>query len=154
MNTLNTGEGLPDIFYVIMNGREPWWVRHNFSLTSRMYAASIQNALISESTRAKYVNGDMDYIPLHINHNTDMRTPSSFSSRIIAQYAVDLNSELYRRSHENTKIYPSRLGCVFAFGDEASAMQALEDWNMGFDVNIIEKFRLVDIGVLPTRFIS
>ena len=151
MYTLNTNELLPEYFYVFLHSDRMWHLKWNFRLSKTLTSASITNALFDTDASNKYFAGDIDYIPFVPNPNVDMKSPSSFSLREVSNYMVDYNAELFRKQHNTTKTYPSRFGCIYAFGSLKDAQKAAEEWN--FDLNDLRNFKLKDIGAF-TRVIK
>ena len=151
MNTLNTNESLPEYFYLFLHSDRMWHLKWNFKLTKTLTSASITNTSFDMVTLNKYIAGEMDYIPFLPNPSLDMKSPSSFSLREVSDYMVDYNAELFRKQHEITKKYPSRFGCLYAFGSLQDAQKAAEEWN--FNMNDLHKFKLKNIGEL-TRVVK
>lgn len=151
MHTLNTNESLPEYFYVFLHSNRMWHLKWNFRLSKTLTSASITNALFDTDSSSKYIKGDMDYIPFVPNPNVDMKSPSSFSLQEVSNYTVDYNAELFRKQHDTTNMYPSRFGCIYAFGSLEDAKKAAEEWN--FNLNDLHKFKLKDIGAF-TRVVK
>ncbi len=140
MKTLNTNEDVPDIFYIFLHHDRMWILKWNYRLTKTLTSASIANTFFDTDKRMKFISGSVDYLPFIPNPDVDMQSPSSFSLREVSEYTVDYNAELYRRGHEETKKYPSRFGCLYAFGSLSDAKEAADKWN--FDMSDLVKFKL------------
>lgn len=151
MKTLNTNEPLPEYFYVFLHSDRGWHLKWNFRLTKTLTSASITTALLDADSSNRYIAGDVNYIPFVPNPDVDMKSPSSFSLREVSDYMVDYNAELFRKQHNKTKTYPSRFGCIYAFGCLEDAQKAAAEWN--FDLYDLHKFKLNDIGVF-TRVVK
>ena len=127
-----------------------WHLKWNFKLTKTLTSASVSNTFFDLSLMGKFMAGTVDYIPFIPNPDLDMKSPSSFSQREVNEYQVDYNAEIYRKSQEKTKKYPSRFGCIFAFGslEEAQKAADIHYW----DMHDVRKFRLNTAA--PTRVIK
>lgn len=150
MKTLNTDEEVPEIFYIFLHSKRMWHLKWNFRLTKTLTSASVANTFFDMISLSKFMAGTVDYIPFIPNPNVDMHSPSSFSMREVAEYTVDYNAELHRKQHEETKRYPSRFGCIFAFGSIEEAERAANDWN--FSMSDLKKFKLNTAA--PTRVVK
>ena len=84
------------------------------------------------------MSGDIDYLPFIPNPDVDIKHPSSFGLREVAEYMVDYEAEVYRRSHKPTHLYPSRLGCVYAFGSREDALMASKQY--GYRMSDLKRF--------------
>jgi len=117
-----------------------WHLKWNFRLTKTLTSASFSNTFFDLSKLGKYKSGTIDYTPFIPNPNLDMKSQSSFSQREVNEYQVDYNAEIYRKNHERTKLYPSRFGCIFAFGSMKEARNASEIYN--WNINDVSMFKL------------
>lgn len=116
MRTLNTNEDLPEYFYIFTGHMSPL-ARYNFQLTKAITSGAFSNIGVNGDFLQKYLNGQVDYLRFVPSETTDIHSPSSFSMATTSNYTIEYNAELYRRQHLDTHLYPSRLSCVFAFGD-------------------------------------
>lgn len=143
--TLNTREDLPEEFYVFVNLLNPI-TKHNFEITKGFSSAVLGEVLAQPILLKKYLNGTLNYLPFVPNSNIDSHSISMYTMSATGDYRAEYNCELYRSSHDNTKLYPSRLSCIYAFGDYESCKVVAEKYG-GWDLDSVQKFRLVDISL-------
>jgi hypothetical protein len=99
MKLLNVNEDIPDKFYVFLshaNNIIGQSYKHNYSLNHELLSAGMNN-YFDKHKREKYISGDIDYLPF-VKNNADYQTNgiSSYSFRLIQQYSVEYNLEIYR----------------------------------------------------------
>ncbi|MFZ2835820.1 MAG: hypothetical protein WAZ21_00670 [Candidatus Saccharimonadales bacterium] len=127
-----------------------WHLKWNFKLSHTLTSASLTNAVLNEEMFLKYQEGAVDYTPFIPNPNLGIISPSSFSQREVSEYQIDYNAELYRKQHDETKLYPSRFACIFAFGSLEAAQKAADF--CGWSMDSVKKFRLNES--FPTRVVK
>jgi hypothetical protein len=71
---------------------------------------------------AKYLTGQLDYLPYVRNPNQDQLGMAPFSITASRDYSVEVLLETVRRKVD--PLLPSRLSCVFAFGSRQPAIKA------------------------------
>jgi hypothetical protein len=91
----------------------------------------------------KYLDGTIDYIPFIPNNNVDVHGLSAYSMSSQSNYRVEYNCELYRHGHKETKLYPSRFSCVFAFGDYETCQKVSQLY--GWDIYSVRKFKILKL---------
>jgi hypothetical protein len=136
---LNVDEQMPMYFYVFVDGLSPMQ-KHNFRLRKGIVSGAFLNLGIDNDFIAKYQSGDADYLPFIPNFKTDIHSPSSYSMQTTLNYSLEYNAELFRKQNNDTKIYPSRLSCVYAFGDMETCIAVSKEH--GWNINSVKKFKL------------
>ncbi len=144
MKTMNTGESLPDQFYVFLGRGSEWpWnaiTRHNFDLSrGRLVSNGMAMALTTSGDyRNKFLQGDVDYLPFIPNPSHDSLSVSPFERLIANRYGLEYSLEIARKAY--FKRYPSRFSCLYAFG----CMEDCEKRADGhkWDLSSVQGFRL------------
>lgn len=133
--------GLPEHFYIFAN-QAAFLTRHNLSVTGSLFSAAYTYTSMSPDALRAYKEGTLDYLSFDPSAN-GMPVGSPFRSSVISgthsDYRVEVEAEEYRRS--NYPLLPSRLSCVFAFGDEESCRAAAS--RHGWNLNEVKRFRLL-----------
>lgn len=111
---------LPDAFWISVDPELPFavWNKDIGVYTS----AAWTTASVDPSFRARYLEGQIDYLMFEQNPNFDGVAISAFLIGVVANYMVEYNAEQARR-RVNPKL-PSRLSAVYAFGTKADAVRA------------------------------
>lgn len=88
--------------------------------------------------RRKYIRGSAQYLPFVPPDKPDCPTASFFSLSVIRNYAIEYNLEVYRYKHH--PLSPSRLSCIYAFGDMETCQRVAEKhkWRL----NQVKRFTL------------
>lgn len=142
MHIISNGqEYAPEIYYVFINTYN-WITRHNLQFTKGITSASISEIIANEELRKKYLDGSIDYLQFVPNQDADIHSSSLYSLTATRDYRIEYNSELFRRSHDISRLSPSRLSCIYAFGDFESCKQVANLY--GWDINSVKKFRLIE----------
>ena len=162
MNLINTNTKIPSTFYVFLSEYN-LVSRKNIQNTNCIASSAFFEA-ISETDKSfanthlkktissfnpnynkpknftnDYLTGDIDYLPLIPNPNTNLGLNSLFSRSITALYNTEYNAEMHRKYRHQT--YPSRLSCVYAFGDYKSCIEANKKY--GWDLSSVKEFKLI-----------
>ena len=137
---MNINEEIPTEFYVFVNLFNPI-TKHNFEFTKGFTSGAIGEVAASSHLREKYINGNLDYIPFIPSKSTDIHGVSMYSMNALSSYRIEYNCEQYRRSKEFSKVFPSRMSCLYAFGDYDSC-KAVSD-KYGWDIDSVKKFKLI-----------
>lgn len=138
--TINTNEEIPEELYVFqLYGNTPLEriYKENYGSTQRIYSAgmgNIKNPILKE----KFLNGDINYTNI-LDDNFSCRLTKFGFENINNEFEVAI--EEYRKN--NFKNYPSRLSCIFAFGnfETCKMVSQLYHWNL----NEIKKFKIVEL---------
>lgn len=139
----NSSGSLPESFFVFVNMGNPI-TKHNIQVTHGITSGSIGEIAANEKLQDKYENGTIDYIPYVPNGSVDVHGMSIYSVNSGSSYRIEYNCELYRRQHEKTKLYPSRMSCIYAFSDYRSCVDAANKYH--WDINSVKEFTL---AILP-----
>jgi hypothetical protein len=134
----------PDVFWISVDPELPvtGWNKEIGSYTS----AALGMAHTHPKFREKYERGDVDYLPFVPNSDSDFGFVSMYLGGVSVQYRVEYNAELARR-HINP-LLPSRLSCIFAFGEKKDAVKAAQlAGRTKWEVNA---FQLVDDSAEPS----
>lgn len=138
---MNINEEIPTEFYVFVNLFNPI-TKHNFEFTKGFTSGAIGEVASNAHLVEKYMNGTLDYIPFAPSQSVDIHSVSMYSMNSLSGYRIEYNCELYRRSKEFSKAYPSRMSCLYAFGDYDSC-KAVADKYGGWDLDSVKKFKLI-----------
>jgi hypothetical protein len=138
----NSTEPVPDTFYVFANTNN-WLTNHNLQFTKGITSASIGEIMANEELTKKYMNGSIDYLQYIPNAQPDVHGVSLYSMTATRDYRIEYNCELYRRSHEDSRLYHSRMSCIYAFGDLDTCTRVSNMY--GWDLNSVKKFKLLSL---------
>ena len=133
---LNTGENIPDEFYIFVSPypTTTW----NLNLGKGFSSAGYDNCSDSDF-KTKYLNGTVTYLPFQPS-KSDLITISPYCMTAINSYRIEYDAEVCR-SRLFPK-YPSRLSATYAFGDYESCEKVHA--KHGWDLQSIKKFKLVE----------
>lgn len=144
---MNTNEDVPDVFYIYigLGGNVMKDINyHNYKIDKKLRASGYSLASSGYKT-FEFINGDIDYLPYILNPNKDFPTDTSYSFTKTLPYSIEYNLELYRKV--NYKKFPSRFSCIYAFGDEETALR-----NKPKDKKaVLKKFRLLSFRDILVR---
>ncbi|MCR5186048.1 MAG: hypothetical protein K6D97_02905 [Clostridia bacterium] len=109
----------------------------NYELTSRLISSGFSSICSQLNVIADFINGDIQYLPF-IPEKTTLNVSSAHRLGVVNGYTLEYNIERYRMLHY--KRYPSRLSCLYAFGDYESCVKVSKwyDW----DINKVKKFEI------------
>jgi len=138
----NSSDPMPECFFVFVNMNNPI-TKQNIQATHGITSGSIGEIFASEKLQDKYENGTIDYTPYIPNGSVDIHGLSMHSVNSGSSYRIEYNCELYRRQHEKTKLYPSRMSCIYAFSDYKSCVDAANKYH--WDINSVKEFMLVKL---------
>jgi hypothetical protein len=139
MKLINFDEDIPDEFYVFIN-LQNFLTKHNYENSKSFTSAAFGSLFMGESFIAKYLNGEIDYLPYTPNSNNDLNVVSPFRSSITAQYTTEYNVELSRKY--NFPLFPSRLSAIYAFGDYNSCIEVNRKY--GWDLSLVKRFKILE----------
>jgi len=139
---VNIDEDLPTTFFVFANMLNviTW---HNLSFTKGFSSSALGEAIVSQQLLNKYLKGTLDYLQFVPNQKRDLKNISVFEMNSTSNYRIEYNCELYRRVHDQTKLCPSRMSCIYAFGDYDSCKAVSEKY--GWDIGSVKQFKLVPL---------
>lgn len=140
MQLSNSDEALPEVFYVFTNMNH-WLTRHNLQFTGGITSGAIGEIAASPELRQKYLEGTINYTQYVPNESADVHAISVYSMNSTSGYRIEYNCELYRRSHDQSKLSPSRMSCIYAFGDYDSCQKVAEAY--GWDIDSVKKYKLL-----------
>ncbi len=138
--TMNTNENIPEILYVFqLYDDTPIGkiYRENFETTKTIKSAGIYN-LLKDDYRNKFVNGDIEYVDI-LNNNFSNRLSKFGFENINNEFEVEL--ERYRM--KKYKTYPSRLSCIYAFGDYETCKLVSQIYKWSLDE--IKEFKIINL---------
>lgn len=134
---INIVEPIPKEFFVFVD-QTNFITAHNLKET-KIFSSAAFSQWTDNSFATKYEQGAIDYLPYSINPNKNIQTVSPFENTITSEYTTEYNSEVFRK-HYFPK-FPSRLSCVYAFGDFATCEQVSKKY--GWQLSTVQKFSLI-----------
>lgn len=135
---LNVDEEVPSLLWIVV-GTNPVTV-HNLTVTGGFSSAGVMHAATSTKNAIRYLEGDLDQLPFVPNPDVIPGT-SMFAMSTMAPYRVEYNAEMSRRGDRASRRYPSRMSCIYAFGDVNSLRKACDLY--GWDRAAARQFRIV-----------
>jgi len=138
----NSSDSLPETFYIFTNMGD-WLTKHNLDFTKGFTSGSIGEIAANPELMKKYIDGTLDYMPYVPNANVDVHGLSKYQANSTSEYRIEYNCELYRRYHDETKLFPSRMSCLFAFGDFESCKQVSKIH--GWDLESVREYNLLKL---------
>jgi len=133
---------VPAEFYVFTNLLNPI-TKNNLEVTKGFTSGTIGDVIARPEVAEKYMGGTLDYLPFAPNDNPDLYTISVYALNATSNYRIEYNCELYRKQHDATKLYPSRLSCLYAFGDWATCETVAEKYS--WPLKEVRKFTLLNL---------
>ena len=125
----------PDLVFAFVN-RGSWFTRHNFDVTGQ-FTSPILGAIMDPAFAAAYQDGSADFLPLVPNDHQSTSFLSPFLSSTIADYRVEMDAEVVRRTHFRSA--PSRLTGVYAFEHFADCEEASQ--RHGWPIAEVRRFQ-------------
>lgn len=145
MKCVNVNLDVPRGFYVFLDygqGVGDAVNANNFAITNCLIATGLSDVLI-EGKRNYYLEGEIVYPPFAERCGGE-RQASQLSSFALLHQDDYLERRLEEKRYETYPRYPSRLACVFAFGDLTACHRAAE--RHGWDMGSVKQFHLLDLG--------
>lgn len=137
MKLLNVNEEVPKIFYVFVGQGKFIFSKANYQnylLTKGLVSGGFKNLIERPDMMSDFNMGNIDYVPFKPNKPT-FQSPTSHLMDVINTYQMEYILEYHR-----PKIYPSRLSCIYAFGNYESCITASKEY--GWPLENVRKFKL------------
>lgn len=134
---VNVAESVPTEFLVFID-QTNYITKHNLKV-AKAFSSSASSQWFDNTFAQKYEKGEIDYLPYSINPNRNIQTVSPFENTITSEYSTEYNAEVFRK-HYFPK-FPSRLSCIYAFGDLATCGQVSKKY--GWNLLSVKRFSLI-----------
>lgn len=138
----NSDDPIPDVFYIFTNISSPI-TKHNLQVTKGFTSGSIGEILAREDLRTKYFDGTLNYYQYIPNEDPDVRGMSMYAMNATTEYRIEYNCEGHRRTCDDTKLFPSRLSALYAFGDYESCVEVSTKY--GWLLESVKKYKLLSL---------
>ncbi len=140
MKLLNLDEKVPEMFYIFIGQGKTLSSQvnyHNYELGKKLISSGFSSLFAQSEFMNQFIEGDIVYAPF-VPNNTTLHSPSSHQLNVVNGYQTEYILEYTRDKYY--KKYPSRLSCLYAFGDYESCEKAnkLYKW----DLSKVKKFKL------------
>ncbi len=138
----NSSDSIPKVFYVFTNMNN-WLTKHNIQTTKGISSASLGEITSNPALKAKYLDGTINYTQYVPNSEVDVHGVSMYSMNSTLDYRIEYNCELYRLQHNETRLLPSRMSCIYAFGNYKTCEKIANRYS--WDLDSVKKYKLLQI---------
>lgn len=139
MKMMNCDGDVPRELFIFINMMLPI-AAINLEFTKQFSSGAFNSFAIGDEAFAqKYLAGSARYLPYQ-PCQVDLKTPSAYQVSAISHYRLEYDLEVHREQHFPT--YPSRLSCLYAFGDFQSCQLANSKYH--WPIASVRRFQLRD----------